>query len=534
MGLSPEMAIGQKQMLAFEGDEPIPEILATLRAGRVGGFTLFRHLNVVNPRQVRALTDTLQRAAAASGQPPLLIAVDQETGQLTAIDNGTTPFPGNMALGATGSTQLAHRAGYAIGRELAAMGINVNYAPVCDVNTNPQNPNVGIRSFGEDPALVSRMCAAFITGMQSAGVAATAKHFPGGGDMAVDPHDEVPILRHDRARLSHVELPPFEQAIEAGVRLVMTAHVAIPILNDGLDLPATLSRPIMHNLLREQMGFDGVIVSDALEMSAIAQGASQIIDIIAATLAGVDLLLLNADVNLQRATFDGLRQAFKRALIPQKHLFASARRVLALKEWLADQVVPDMGVVGSAEHRALADEIAERSVTLVRDEAHQLPLRPSSEARLAVVTPRPEDLTPADTSSYVTPTLAAAIRRYHLQMDEFITGHRPTSEEIAALRQRVQDYDLVIVGTISAHRQPEQATLVNALLKTGVPLIAVALRTPYDLVAFPSVKTYVCTYSILEPSMIALAKALWGQIPFQGHLPTSIPDLFPIGHGMSI
>ncbi|NIN08184.1 MAG: hypothetical protein GTO76_05870 [Planctomycetales bacterium] len=178
MGLSPEMAIGQKQMLAFEGDEPIPEILATLRAGRVGGFTLFRHLNVVNPRQVRALTDTLQRAAAASGQPPLLIAVDQETGQLTAIDNGTTPFPGNMALGATGSTQLAHRAGYAIGRELAAMGINVNYAPVCDVNTNPQNPNVGIRSFGEDPALVSRMCAAFITGMQSAGRSSHGQALP--------------------------------------------------------------------------------------------------------------------------------------------------------------------------------------------------------------------------------------------------------------------------------------------------------------------------------------------------------------------
>lgn len=533
MGLSPEMAIGQKQMLAFEGHEPIPEILETLRDQQVAGFTLFRHLNVVDPDQVRTLTDSLQRAAAASGQPRLLIAVDQETGQLTAVDNGTTPFPGNMALGATDSTQLAHRTGYAIGRELAAMGINVNYAPVCDVNTNPQNPSVGIRSFGEDPVLVSRMCAAFITGIQSAGVAATAKHFPGSGDVTVDPHNEVPILRHDRQRLSRVELPPFAHAIEAGARLVMTAHVAIPALNDGLDLPATLSRPIMCNLLREQMGFDGVIISDSMEMGAITQGASQIIDVIAATLAGVDLLLLSADVDLQRATFDGLLQAVRRALIPREHLLASARRVFALKEWLTDKAVPDVSVVGSAEHRALADEIAGRATTLVRNEAHLLPVRLSSEARLAVVAPRPENLTPADTSSYVTPTLAAALRQFHPQVDEFITAHRPTSEEIAALRQRTQDYDLVIVGTINACHQFEQATLVNALLEVEVPLIVVALRTPYDLVAYPGAQTYVCTYSILEPSMVALAGALWGKVPFRGHLPVSIPSLYPLGHGRS-
>lgn len=534
MTLTIEQAIGQKLMLAFVGTEPSSDIWTAIQDRHVGGVSLFRGLNVANPAQVRTLTGALQRVAAASGQPPLLIAVDQEGGQLAAIGNGTTPFPGNMALGATGSTELAHRTGHAIGLELAAMGVNVNYAPVCDVNTNPQNPSVGIRSFGEDPVPVARMCAAFIRGMQSAGVAATAKHFPGGGDVAVDPHHEVPILPHDRQRLDRVELPPFMQAIAAGVRLIMTAHVAIPALNDGLDLPATLSRPIMQRLLREEMGFDGVIISDAMEMDAIAQGAGQIIDVIAATLAGVDLLLLNADVNLQRATFDGLCHAVKRALILPEHLLTSAHRVLALKKWLTGQVVPDMEVVGNVQHRALADEIAERSITLVRDETHRLPLRLSSEARLAVIVPRPEDLTPADTSSCVTPTLADAIRRYHPQVDEFITAHCPTSEEIAAIRGQVQDYDLLIVGTISAHQQPEQATLVNALLEAGVPLIAVALRTPYDLMAFPSAQTYVCTYSILEPSMVALAKALWGQILFRGHLPASILDLYPLGHGVEL
>jgi beta-N-acetylhexosaminidase len=334
--------------------------------------------------------------------------------------------------------------------------------------------------------------------------------------------------------LDRVELLPFAQAIEAGVRLIMTAHVAIPALNDGLDLPATLSRPIMQGVLREEMGFDGVIISDALEMGAIAQGAGQIIDIVAATLAGVDLLLLSADVTLQRLAFDGLRHALKRALIPRDYVLASAQRVLALKEWLAGQATPDMDVVGSAGHRALAEEIAGRSITLVRDEAHRLPLRLAPEARLAVVMPRPEDLTPADTSSYVTPALADAMRRYHPQVDEFVTAHRPTSEEIAAIREQAQDYDLVIVGTINAYCQPEQAALAKALLEADVPLIAVALRTPYDLAAFPGVQTCVCTYSILEPSMAALAKALWGQIPFRGHLPTTIPGMYRLGHGVEI
>ena len=352
--------------------------------------------------------------------------------------------------------------------------------------------------------------------------------------MAVDPHDVVPVLDHDRQRLERLELPPFVHAIEAGVRLMMTAHVAIPALNDSLELPATLSRSIIHNLLREELGFDGVIVSDALEMEAIAQDAGHIIDLIAATLAGVNLLLLNADIDRQRVAFDGLLQAVKRTLIPQLHLFNSIRRILMLKEWVADQVRPDIGVVGNAQHRSLADEIAARSLTLVRDVAQHLPLRLSPEARLGVILPRPEDLTPADTSSYVSPTLAAALRRHHSYVDEFVTAHRPTLEEIAGIREQASNYDLLIVGTISAHRQPEQTALVNSLLEAQVPLIIVALRTPYDLMAFPNAPTYVCTYSIQDPSMDALAKALWGQIPFRGRLPVSIPGLYSLGHRLEI
>jgi beta-N-acetylhexosaminidase len=532
--LTVEQAIGQKLMLAFEGTHPSPDILAALQRRHVGGVTLFRALNVVDPPQVRALTAELQRAAAASGQPPLLVAADQEGGQLLAIGQGTAPLPGNMALGAAGSVELAYEAGRAIGLELAAMGVNVNYAPVCDVNTRPDNPSVGVRSFGEDPARVARLAAAMASGIQSAGVAATAKHFPGGGDAAVDPHHGVPTLPHDRARLDRVELPPFAQAIQAGVRLVMTAHVALPALNAGLDLPATLSRPLLHDLLRGEMGFEGVVVSDALDMGAIAQGAAQIIDVLAAALAGVDLLLLSAELSREDVVFQGLRHAVGRGLIPPETLFISAGRILALKDWLAKQEQPDLSVVGSPPHRALAGRIAERSITLVRDQAGRLPLRHAPEARLAVVLPRPADLTPADTSSYVKPCLAEMLRRGHPRVDEFVVAHHPDREEIAAVRERVRGYDVVIAGTLGARPGSAQAALVNALLEDGAPLVAVALRTPFDLAAFPGAPTYVCTYSLLEPSMQALAKALWGHIPFRGRLPVAIPGLYPLGHGLDL
>src|SRR5690606_37834621 len=258
--------------------------------------TLFRGHNVESAAQVRALTRRLQQATA-DAQPdterlPLLIAADQEGGQLLALGQETTPFPGNMALGATGDPGLARRVGQAMGREMAAMGVNVNYAPVCDVNSNPQNPNVGIRAFGDDPELVARFSAAMIGGLQSAGVAATAKHFPGNGDSDIDPHYGVPVLSQDRAALEAGPFRPFQAAIDAGVRLIMSAHVALPALTGRADVPATLQREIMHDLLRDELGFQGLIISDAMDMAAISQGAGQIIDAIAALRAGIDVLLL--------------------------------------------------------------------------------------------------------------------------------------------------------------------------------------------------------------------------------------------------
>ena len=328
---------------------------------------------------MRELTAELQRAAAASGQPPLLIGADQEGGTLIAL-TGTTPFPGNMALGATRSTDLARRQGLAVGRELAAMGVNVNYAPVCDVSSNPRNPVVGPRSFGEDPALVGSLAAAMVQGLQEAGVAATAKHFPGHGDTSTDSHYGTPVLPYTEERLRRVELPPFAVAVEAGAKLVMTAHIALPALNDGLELPATLSPCILKGLLRDELGFTGVIVSDALDMGAIQQGPGLVVDAIAAAAAGVDLLMLTDSGYMLTIVHAAVAQAARRGLLPEAAVHDAARRILALKNWVSNREQPDLNVVQCAEHMALAYEIGARSVTLVRDSAGLLPLHLSPEA----------------------------------------------------------------------------------------------------------------------------------------------------------
>jgi beta-N-acetylhexosaminidase len=455
----------------------------------------------------------------------LLIATDQEGGQLMAIGDGT-PLPGNMALGATGSEELARRAGEVLGRELAAMGVNVNYAPSADVNVNPQNPVVGVRSFGENPQDVARLSAAMIAGIQSQGVAATVKHFPGHGDTASDSHLGLPTVPHGLERLQAVEFPPFRAAIEAGVKLVMSAHVGLPAI-DGPDTPpATLSENILKGILRGDLGFDGVIVTDAMDMHAIRQGEFLGADSICAVNAGADLLLLTADPADHERVYMALIEAAQNGKLNQAELLDSVERIRSLKAWLANQPVPDLSVVRCAEHLRVADEIAEASITLVRDDAHLLPLKSSAEQRIAVIVPKPLDLTPADTSSYVTPQLAAVIRQYHPRVDEFVIPYAPQPADISALLERVREYDLVVIGTLNAYNQEGQSTMVRELLRTNIPTIIAALRLPYDLMAFPEAPTYLCTYSILEPSMRALAKTLFGQNQARGRLPVSIPGLY--------
>jgi beta-N-acetylhexosaminidase len=438
------------------------------------------------------------------------------------MGEGATQFAGNMALGATRDPELARRVGRAIGLELAAMGVNVNYAPVLDLNTNPRNPSLGVRAFGDEPGLAATLGAALIAGLQSAGVAATIKHFPGKGEAAVDSHYKMPVIAHGRERLDAVEFPPFRAGIAAGAKLLMTGHFAIPALTGTSAYPATVARRVMTDFARDEMGFDGVIITDALDMGAITQGAGQIIDVIAAVRAGVDLMLIMLDADTQERLYGGLNLAHTRELIGDEHLAPSVKRILALKEWAAAQPQPGLEVVGRAEHRALEAELARRSITLVRDEAGLLPLRLSPEARVAAVMPQPKNLTPADTSSTITPHLAAALRAHHPRVEEYVTCHLPTGDEIAALRERLAGCDLLILGTINASMQPEKAALVNELLQLNIPTVTVALRTPYDLAAYPSSRTHLCTYSIQPASLDALAAALFGEFAPTGKLPVTV------------
>ena len=524
MALTLEQALGQQFLLSFEGKQKPPtQLLEILQRQHVGGVVLFRHKNMGSLAELRALTSALQEAASRSGQPPLLIAADQEAGQLMAVGQAT-PFPGNMALGAARSERLAYRVGRAMGRELAALGINVDFAPVCDVNNNPRNPVIGTRSFGENPGLVARLGSALIRGLQACGVAATAKHFPGHGDTSSDSHSGAPILRHDAKRIQALELVPFRAAVRSNVRLVMTAHIVMPALNGGSDeLPATLSPQVLRGLLRKKMDFKGVIVSDALDMHAMEQGPGYVAETMAAAAAGNDLLLFNHVLARLEPAYTNLLQAARRGLLSQGEIQSSARRVLALKRWIQRQPQPSLSVIGCEEHRRLAQELARASVTLVRDTAGELPLRLPSDKKIAVVIPLPQDLTPADTSSYVTPALAAALRRYHGQVDEVSININPATREVEHLCKQLARHDVLIVGTINAMAHPGQARLIKSLVKQRARLIAVAMRMPYDLAAYPEAATYICTYSVLPPAMEALADAIFGKIPFAGQLPVTIP-----------
>lgn len=521
---SPEVGILGRLLLSFRGRTVPAWLRRRLVEAPPAGVTLFRAHNVRSPRQVRALTASIQ-AAAPDHARPFLIAADQEGGQLNALGEPWTQFPGAMALGATRDPALAERVGYASARELRAVGINVSYGPVLDVVASRESPTLGIRSFGDDADLVATLGAAFIRGTQRAGVAATGKHFPGMGRVSADSHLGLAAVESTRADLEAVELRPFAAAIDAGVRLVMSGHFALPAVTGGSAVPATLARAVMRDLLREHLGFEGVSMTDALDMRALPQDATQAVDVIAALQAGVDLLLTMLDRRANARIDAALRRAAVVGLL-EPTAGGAAARVQALRRWLGEFGDPGLEVVGCAEHVALAREVAARSMTLVRD-GGTLPLRLDRRDRLLAVMPRPRDLTPADTSSYVGAHLPGALRAHHPDVEEIVTSNPPTAAEIAAVRERAAAADLVVAGSINASPGSPQAELVTALVATHRPLVTVALRTPWDVLAYPAATTNVATYSILPASMDALAAALFGRQdpagdPFPGRLPVAL------------
>ena len=512
----------ERILLSFAGEE-LSAAAAEALAARAAGITLYRFLNVRSATQVRALTDTLRAAADRLGLPPLVIAADHETGQMHVLGDDATPFAGAMAIGAAGDQNLAERVGAAIGTELRAVGVNLVYAPVCDLATNPRNPVVGIRSFGDDPVAVGRLAAATVRGLQSAGVAATAKHFPGHGDPSGDSHLGLPVIERTADELRLRELVPFQAAIDAGARVAMAGHLAVPALTGRRDLPATIAPEILRTLLRGDLGFGGLTVSDALDMGGIAGDDGSGVDVAATLRAGIDLLLCGPDPAAQLRVEAGLAAALAAGGSDRLDATGAAARLADLRGWLARFDAPSIEVVGCAEHRALADELARRSITLIRDRDGLLPVRLASDSRVLVIEPRPRDLTPADTtSSLAAGGLAEAVRARALLVDGVVVEAAVTDTEIADLRDRAAAADLVVLGTVDALGQRSVGELARALVATGTPVVAVALRGPWDADGYPEVGTVLATYGIQAPSLAALARALVGDAPISGRLPVRI------------
>lgn len=511
-------------MLAFEGTTVPDWLREALTSRPPSGLTLFREHNIESPSQVAALIGELQKLN--SDDRPLFIAVDQEGGQLLGL-TGSTPFAGNMALGAVGDADLTRRVAEAMGTEMAAVGINLNYAPVADVATRPRNPSLGVRSFGEDPRSVAAHVAGAVAGFRAAGVLTTLKHFPGKGEATVDPHYELPRMDLDRDRLDEVELAPFVSGFEAGADLLMTGHYSVPALTSHEDLPVSMSEGAIDGFVRKELGFDGLVITDALDMGALDQGAGQIVDIIASLAGGTDLLLCMPDSDLRKRARLAVERGISRRLIPSQTVEASTARIDSARSRLT-LGEPNPDLVGS--HGELAGELARRSVTLVRNDDHLLPLAIDSGQSILVLEPEPTNVTPADTSALYPAALGEVIAERHDRVTSIVFPHSPKPNEVEGVIQVASGHDFVVVGTVNA--TDGQASLVSRLLEGPAPVVTVALREPQDLTSFPSARTHVCTYSGHRPSMEAVAAAMFGEARFEGRLPVSIPGLHQLGHGL--
>jgi beta-N-acetylhexosaminidase len=332
------------------------------------------------------------------------------------------------------------------------------------------------------------------------------------------------VIEHDGQRLRDADLAPFRAAIAAGADAVMSSHAAYPALTGRRDLPGTVAEAVLTRLLRDELGFAGVAITDALDMGALAQGAGQVVEAIAALCAGADLLLATTARGMAERLAEGLGVAASRGLLDGERLAASAERIAQLAALLAAAPRPDLDVVGCAAHGELASELAARALTLVRDPARVLPL--GIDGPVLAVMPQPFDRTPADTSSSVEPALAAALRGHGWEVREHVGAADPDAAEIAAVRRLAEGAAAVVVGTIDAFAFPGQVAMVEALAATGLPVVTVSLRMP-DVHALPAGTTHVCTYAIHRPSLDALAAALRGTAGFPGRLPVALPA--PVG-----
>jgi beta-N-acetylhexosaminidase len=524
---------------APEGSPSHERIAEYVERQGIGGVIM----SVGTPIEVAAKLNDLQRHARI----PLLVGADLETGAGfrmrgaiympgTIELGGATDFPSLMAVGAAGDERLAYEMGRITALEARAVGIHVPFAPVLDVNNNPDNPIINVRSFGASPADVSRMGIAFIQGVQDHGAIATGKHFPGHGDTDTDSHVALPVIRHDRERMDSVELRPFREAIEAGMGAIMTAHISVPSLNGGVREPSTLSPLVMTRILREELGFAGIVFTDAMDMAAIARRHSAGEAAVRAIEAGADVILMPP--NVQQA-IDGIVQAVRTGRLSEARVNESVMRVLETKEQLGldterlvalDRIYD---VVGIPDHTDVADRIAERSITLLKNRGGLIPLNGTRSASVLSITFR--SATNLLAGRYFNRTLRETYPRLAtLDLDANVD-----QAAYANALRRARGQNLVIVSTHSSYAgvvdaRDALAEFVQELGKIGVPHVVVSFGNPYLISSFPETQAYMLAWNGSEASERAAARAMLGAFAIEGRVPTGIPPLFEIGDGLRV
>jgi beta-N-acetylhexosaminidase len=502
------------QNQALYGVDNGAQLVAKYHLGSVIYFTWTGNLST--PTQIATLSNGLQTAAADAGEAPLLISTDQEGGNVTRIGAPLAVSPGNMAIGATFSSDDSYAMSRATGRQLDALGINVDDAPVVDVNTNAANTADGPRSFGDRAGMVTPLSVASVLGYQSAGVAATAKHFPGLGSTSVNTDNGVAITDETKHQFERNDLPPFRAAIAAGTDEIMAAHIIAPAL-DPSGAPASVSAPIVTGLLRDQLHYDGVVVTDALSAAAL-ESIPDDQRAVRAFEAGDDILLMPTDLP---GAFAAVRDAVTSGAASQARLDQSVLRILRLKQKLGlfrnaqVDAANAASKVGTPAQNATAAHTAADSITLVRNRQHALPLAPGSGEKVLVT----------GWGATSTQTVADSIATRGVITQRVYTGSNPNAASIAAAVSAAQASDYVVALTNNAWGDAGQQQLVEALQATGTPVVVVAVGGPYDLAYVPDVHTFVAAYGYQPATLDALVNMLFGTQP-GGRLPVTIrtPD----------
>ena len=537
--------VGQVIFTTYHGsfiasDAPAYEqIMRDIEKLHVGGFINVTHGSPLGVVKSQAYpTAVLANQMQAKSKLPLLIAADFERGTAMRLDEGTS-FPTAMALAAAGNVKDAYTMGKITALEARAVGVQWIYAPDADVNNNPNNPIINTRSFGEDPAQVAEYVAAFVKGVQENGGLATAKHFPGHGDTAADSHIDLPVIHADRERLENLELVPFRAAILAGAGTVMTGHLSIPALEPDPNTPATLSSNILTGMLRKELGFQGLVVTDAMDMGGITVRYAPGEAAVRAFAAGADALLMPP---VPDAAFEALRDAVKSGRVARERLDASVRRILEAKARLglnANRMV-DVDAInrkfGRVEWQKQAQDISDRGVTLLRDTPKRLPLDGTKPIRALLVSlyadPEPypgEDLERELRSRVDSLTALRADTRFVKADNLKLPAPDTYDVAILALFVRVSDRK----GNVDV--PAEQAALAEKIYKSGKPVITVGLGSPYLIERFPQAETWLGAFGISDVAQISVARALFGQVPVRGHLPVTIPGVdMKAGFGLEL